>query len=76
VTVPALDGRQSNQQKHATREELSTTRQVENRWQGPGSPVGIDVGRARFVASPRDACSNACHTILLLRRTWRGESKP
>lgn len=47
MTVAALDARQSNQEEYATREGLSTTRQIEDRWQAHGSHAGIDFGRAR-----------------------------
>jgi hypothetical protein len=47
VTVAAIYVRQSNQEEHATREGLSTTRQIEDRWQGDSSSAGIDFGRAR-----------------------------
>ena len=47
MTVATIYARQSNQEKHTTREVLPTTRVIEDRWQAYGSRTGIDFGRAR-----------------------------
>jgi hypothetical protein len=75
VTVATIYPRKANQEHHATREVLSTTRQIEDRWQGECSPAGIDVRRARFVAPPGGACSNGRPIIVLLRERGRGDGR-